>query len=458
MNLLQIPGSIQMTQMAQANDRRKSPALHQPFIGPDYGSQWLADFRRAAVAHFDRIGYPSADDEQWRFINLASITQTAFQPVAEPGHIAPQDMAKYSLAGRGCHELTFIDGVFAPAQSHFLGLDGLIEFHSIKNAAGGHSERVSRYLGHELPTMSNGFAALNAAGFADGMFLYLPAGVVVDKPIHILWITSRHKRPTVVFPRLLISGCSQSRATVMQTFASLDSDHPVLTNAATEAICGRDSQLELITIEREASHAFHITNQAAHVHAGANVQTLAFNTGALLVRNNLSVHLAEPFAQATINGLVISSGNQRVDNHTLLDHARENCPSHELYKSLLAGNAAGVFRGKILVRPDAQKTDSKQTSKTMLLSDDAVMNSQPQLEIYANDVKCTHGSTTGPIDEEQLFYLRSRGVSEVQARSLLTYAFAGDVLNRVMSPVAREILSQLTADCLRQLHIDAVGS
>jgi Fe-S cluster assembly protein SufD len=182
------------------------------------------------------------------------------------------------------------------------------------------------------------------------------------------------------------------------------------------------------------------------------------STGALLVRNNLAVHLAEPFGEATLNGLTISSGHQKVDNHTTLDHAAENCPSHELYKSLLGGSSGGVFRGKILVRPGAQKTDSKQTSRTMLLSDDAVMNSQPQLEIYANDVKCTHGSTTGPIDEEQLFYLQSRGVTAAQARSLLTYAFAGDVLNRIIHPVVREFVSAYTSECLHRLHIDAVGS
>lgn len=447
-----------MTQMAQVNDQRKKMALHTPIIGPNYGSKWLADFRQAAVHLFDRIGYPSADDEQWRFINLSPITQTTFHPVVEPGAVPPSELEKYSLSSKGFYELVFVDGVFSSTLSSSRGLVGLIEFYNFKDAVGGQSERIGRYLGHELPTGSNGFAALNAAGFADGMFLYLTAGVVVDKPIHILWLTTVHSRPVVVFPRLLINACSQSQATVMQTFASLNSDQPVFTNAATEVIGGRESQLELIMIEREAPHAFHITNEAIHVHAGANVQTLAFNSGALLVRNNLNVHLAEPFAQATINGLTISSGNQRVDNHTTLDHASENCPSHELYKTLLAGNAAGVFRGKILVRPDAQKTDSKQTSKTMLLSDNAVMNSQPQLEIYANDVKCTHGSTTGPIDDEQLFYLQSRGVSEVKARSLLTYAFAGDVLNRVLNPAAREYLSQLTSDCLHQLHIDAVGS
>ncbi len=447
-----------MTQMAQVNNQRSDQARNSPVIGPDYGSRWLADFHQAAAAAFDRIGYPDADDEQWRFINLSPIRKTTFHPAVEPGHVPPQELAKLSLADRGFYELVFVDGMFSPAHSHTGDLADKIELCRFKDAAGKDAQRISPYLGQELSALSNGFAALNSAGFADGLFLNVPAGVAVGRPIHILWLTTRHSRPVVVFPRLSVNACDHAQATVLQTFASLDSDQPVLTNAAVEVVSGRESQLELITVEREASHAFHVTNQAVRVHTGARLQTLTFNSGALLVRNNLHVQLAEPFAQATINGLTISSGHQHVDNHTTLDHARENCPSHELYKSLLAGNAGGVFRGKILVRPDAQKTDSKQTSKTMLLSDDAVMNSQPQLEIYANDVKCTHGSTTGPIDDEQLFYLRSRGVSAVKARSLLTYAFAGDVLNRVLNPVTREFLSELTSDCLHRMHIDAVGS
>lgn len=244
-----------MTQMAQANDQRKKQALHTPIVGPDYGSKWLADFREAAVNLFNRIGYPKADDEQWRFINLSPITQTAFQPVVEPGAVPPAELARFSLADRGFYELVFVDGLFSPALSSSRGLVGLIEFHNFKDAVGGHSERIGRYLGHELPTISNGFAALNAAGFADGMFLYLPAGVAVDKPIHILWITTAHRRPVVVFPRLLINACSQSQATVMQTFASLNSDHPVLTNAATEVISGRERHRYALHVPRSVPFA-----------------------------------------------------------------------------------------------------------------------------------------------------------------------------------------------------------
>ncbi len=447
-----------MTQTVQTDQRLKGRTAHTPHIGPHHGHKWLEEFHHAGAAAFEKIGWPSTDDEQWRYINITPITQTSFRPAAGPGSADRGELAGVSLAGRGFYELVFVDGHFSPELSEIGDLARLIEFQCFHDASGDRTDRIRRYLGHELPAMSNGFAALNTAGFSDGIFLYLLAGVAVQKPIHILWFTTRHARPTVVFPRCLISAGSGSQATIIQSFASLESDHPPLTNAATEVICGRDSRLELIKLEREAPHAFHVANEAVHVHAGAKFQSLTFNAGALLVRNNMTVYLAEPFGEATLNGLTISSGNQHVDNHTMLDHAAENCPSHELYKSLLAGNAAGVFRGRILVRPDAQKTDSKQTSKTMLLSDDAVMNSQPQLEIYANDVKCTHGSTTGPIDEEQLFYLQSRGVSAARARSLLTYAFAGDVLNRIIHPEVREYISTLTSECLHRMHIESVES
>ncbi len=425
-------------------------------VGPDFGRPWLAEFRQAAAKTFARVGYPSATDEDWRYTPLAPLTQNHFRTIPAAGAVSRDAIAHLSLASRGFYELVFVDGYFSAALSQTTGLSGLIEFHNFQGAAGGESDRIAKYLGHELPSGINGFAALNAASFSDGVFLYIPAGVTVDKPIHILWATTRHNHPVMVYPRGLIYACSQSRAVIVQTYADLDSDHPVFTNVATEVIAGRGSHLELIKIQRQALLGLHMANEAVHVHGSATFQSLAMNLGAVLTRNNLSVHLAEPFAQATLNGLTISAGSQRVDNHTLLDHARENCPSHELYKSLLAGNAAGVFRGKILVRPDAQKTDSKQTSKAMLLSDSAVMNSQPQLEIYANDVKCTHGSTTGPLDDEQLFYLQSRGVSAQQAQALLTYAFAGDVLDRIIDPAAREFISVLVAEALSRLHIAPV--
>ncbi len=417
--------------------------------GPSYGVDWLRQMRQHAAETYAATGLPPVTDEEWRLTNTAPIAKINFQR-SGGGVLEPGELGGLCLKAAGAQQMVFVDGAFSPELS---SVAGKVDVLTLRQAMEHHAQRIRRFLGAAMPAEANGFSAMNLAGFEDGAFIYIPPDQGEMGLIHLLWITSRHDHPVVTQPRNLLIIGANSRATIVQSYAG-SSSHPTLCNAVLEMDVGPGAKIELIKLQRESEQTYHIANDMIVMHEHAALQCLVVNTGGHLVRNNLTVLLAEPFAQATLNGLTLATGNQHVDNHTMLDHARENCPSHELYKNLLGGRAGGVFRGKILVRPNAQKTDSKQTSKTILLSDEAVMNSQPQLEIYADDVKCTHGSTTGPLDDEQLFYLRSRGVAAAEAGALLTFAFARDVLLRIWHTGMREYLEEFVAAELHRLHLD----
>ncbi len=425
-------------------------AKPSPPTGPCHGVDYLRQRRDSAAGIFKTLGFPPVTHEEWRLTDVAPIAKIDFFRPTANHTLAADQLKGLCLKRMGAQQMVFVDGRFSPELS---SVAGKVEVLTIRQALEKHTDRVQRYLGLELPVEVNGFSAMNLAEFEDGAFIYLPPDQGDVGLVQLLWATTDHPHPVAVHPRHLLIIGSNNHATIVQSYISF-SRQPTLCNAALEMVVGTGARVELIKLQRENENGFHIANEAIYLHEHATLQTLVVNTGGKLVRNNLTVQLAEPYAEATLNGLTLATGDQHIDNHTMLDHARENCPSHELYKNLLGGKASVVFRGKILVRPDAQKTDSKQTSKTILLSDDAVMNSQPQLEIYADDVKCTHGSTTGPLDDEQLFYLRSRGVPAAEAGALLTYAFARDVLLRIWHTGMREYLEEFVASELHRLHLD----
>jgi Fe-S cluster assembly protein SufD len=348
-------------------------------------------------------------------------------------------VARSSFGPDAAAELVFVNGYFAPGLSNTGNLPRGAFAGGIAASLDAHSQHLERHLGRHADVAENPFVALNTGFIADGAFVHLPRGTAPDGPIHLLFVSTGDPQPTVSHPRVLIVAEDNVQAGVVETYAGAD-DAVYWTNAVTEVVVGPGASLDHNKLQQEGLSAYHTS--ATQVRLARDARFVSHNTtlGGRLTRNDVNVTLAGRGADATLNGLVIIGGQQHVDNHTMLDHTEPNCPSHELYKHVLAGRATGVFKGKILVRQAAQKTDSKQTSKTLLLSDDAYMNSQPALEIYADDVKCTHGSTTGPVDESMVFYIRSRGVSLDAARHLLTYAFAADVTRRIkVEPVRRRI-------------------
>jgi Fe-S cluster assembly protein SufD len=320
-------------------------------------------------------------------------------------------------------------------------------------------EVVQRYLGQLADFGTKAFTALNTALAFDRAYVYIPDSVILDEPIQLLFLssTSPGADPVMTSARALIVAGDRSQSRIVETYVGAPGSR-YFTNAVTEIVAGENSVVDHYKVQEESLEAFHIASMHVHAARSANFSSHSFSLGGRLVRNDASALLDGEGAECTLNGLYLADGERLVDNHTTIDHAKAHCPSHEIYKGILGGKARAVFNGKIIVRQDAQKTDAKQTNRALLLSDNASINTKPQLEIFADDVKCTHGAAIGQLDEDAIFYLRARGLTYFEARDMLINAFAGDILNRVkIEPLRvaleRELYAQLAKDLA---EIDAV--
>jgi Fe-S cluster assembly protein SufD len=423
------------------------------------GRPWLDRLRQSAIDRFDSVGFPSSTDEAWRHTNINPITRTAFQH-AEREELAGDHISDFSFGTDAAAELVFVNGHFAPGLSRIANLPRGVRIKNLAGALEKDSAEIEKHLGKYASIESNPFVALNTGFVRDGAYVHLTRGTIVENPIHLLFISSPGNEPSVSHPRVLFIAEEGAKATIVETYAGIGQG-VYFTNAVTEIFASANSHIDHYKMQQEALQAFHVATMQVQLERDGNFVSHSASLGSKLTRNDLNVVMNGPNAYATLNGLVIISGDQHIDNHTLLCHDKPHCLSHELYKHVLSDRAAAVFHGKIYVQKDAQKTDSKQTSKALLLSDNAVMNSQPALEIYADDVKCTHGSTIGPVDEEMVFYLRSRGVSLEAARHLLSYAFAADVTRRIkVEPVRRRLEDFMAAQhgLPQDLRITDLGS
>ena len=406
---------------------------------------WVEELRRSALDQFAHAGFPTRKLEEWRFTDTSAIAAAPFA-VAEASHdpIAIEHAQSFGFGAEAAVELVFVNGHYKPQLSRLGKLPAGAKVVPLHDALASGDEHVRPHLARHCSAATDPFVALNTAFLRDGVFVYLPRNTTVDGPIHLLFVTAAEGR-TVTFPRVLVVAEENAEAQVVETFAGTGPG-AYLTAPVTEFVVGRDARVDHCKVQQESTAASHVASMKVHLAGNARFVSHNATLGGLLTRTDAGVTLAGEYADATLNGLVLLDGTRHCDNHTLLDHAAANCPSHELFKHVLAGRSTAVFKGKILVREHSQKTDSKQTSKTLLLSDDAQMNSMPALEIYADDVKCTHGSTTGPMDEEQIFYLRSRGVAADAARHLMTYAFAADVTRRIrVGPVRARVENFMAA-------------
>jgi Fe-S cluster assembly protein SufD len=390
--------------------------------------------RRKAIDHFAAVGFPTLRDEEWRFTSVAPLTRIPFR-LAESGPGVGEDLAEQiNRLGPG-YRAVFVNGHFAPQLSTG-GLAG-----SLAEYLHRHPDRVERHLGTLAGFDQSAFTALNTAFFGDGAFVSIPPGKEIAEPIHLVFVSTGRGEPAVAHPRNLIVAGRHSRATIVETYLGSPED-VYFTNAVTEIVLEEEAGIDHYKVQREGAQAFHVATQQVQQNRGSTLTSHLINLGGSLVRNDVNAVLAGQGCECTLNGLYLASGRQHVDNHTRIDHAKPHCASHELYKGILDGQAHGVFNGKIYVHQDAQKTDAKQTNKTLLLSEQAVINTKPQLEIFADDVKCTHGATVGQLDAEAVFYLRSRGIGQREARDLLTFAFANDILQRVRPEALRAELER----------------
>ncbi len=411
------------------------------FEKPAGGPPALSRLRQTAAARFQELGFPGARDEEWRFTNLAPLARVPFKlagPAPDAG-AAPELTQALARLGDGPRAV-FVNGRFVADLSRLDGAE-----------AGSLTEQGCRGQG-KVPFLAeyasfdkHPFVALNTAFLGDGFYLRVPKGQVLARPIQVVYFSTSPGEPTVSHPRALIVAEAGSQATVVETYLGPEND-VYFTNAVTEIVVGQGAVVHHYKVQRESTEAFHIATLQVQLVPAARFSSHAIALGGALVRNEANAVLAGADGECTLNGLVVAGGHQLIDNHTRIDHAQPRCASHELYKHILDGQARGVFNGKIFVHADAQKTDAKQTNQTLLLSDDAVIDTKPQLEIFADDVKCTHGATVGQLDETAMFYLRSRGIGLAEARSLLTYAFANDIISRIqVAPVRRQLEDFLLA-------------
>jgi Fe-S cluster assembly protein SufD len=436
-----------MTQLAEK--------LH-PWVAegrPAGGPRWLQDLRERAAATFTSLGFPTVRDEEWRFTNVAPITAGEFRP-ATPASLSAASLDAVPYAGIAQLRLVVVNGRFAPELSRLTGLPRGLQAGSLAAAINGElqsdSEMVQRYLGQFADFSSRAFVALNTAYVQDGAYVQVPDGVVLEEPLQILFISSSAE-PSVNYPRTLLVLGERSQARIVETYVGAG-EVPYFANAVTEVFAGENAVLDHYKVQQENDNAFHVASMHVNAARSATFSSQSFSLGGKLVRNDAIATLDGEGAEVTLNGLYLADGDRLVDNHTTIDHARPHCPSHEIYKGILGGRARAVFNGKIIVRQDAQKTDAKQTNRALLLSDEALINTKPQLEIFADDVKCTHGAAIGQLDDDAIFYLRARGLTYAEARDMLIHAFAGEILDRVkIEPLKVALEAELYAQLARDL-------
>ena len=402
--------------------------------------RWLQSLRQDAFARFSETGFPTTHDEDWRFTNVAAVANTAFE-LAGPETVSREQLAPFGASQFASH-LVFINGLFSQELSAVAALPKGVTVGSLAAQLKSDPASVEQHLGRYLNTQRDPFAALNTAFIEDGVFVYVPRGVVVENPIYVLYITVPGATPTMNHPRNLIIADENSQVTVAEDYVSLG-EGTSFSNAATELVAGDNASVAHYMVVREGDQAYNFSTLRIQQGRHANVATHSLLLSGALVRNNVHPVLAGEGSECLINGLFMANGRQHMDNYMLVEHASPHCDSRQFYNGILNGQSHGVFHGRIIVHKDAQKTDAKQTNRNLLLSDDAQIDTKPQLEIYADDVKCTHGATIGQFDDNALFYLRSRGLAEAAARHVLLLAFANECLNRMNSPQLRDHLEKM---------------
>jgi Fe-S cluster assembly protein SufD len=408
---------------------------------------WLQSLRRQGFARFSETGFPTTHQEDWRFTNVAAISRTEFEPAPDV-RISPADLDAFRTSDFPC-QLTFVNGRFAPGLSRIPEL-GKVKVSSLAQALASDPGSLQKHLGNYLNYRRDAFAALNTAFIQDGAYIHVSRGTVVEQPIYCLYVSVAADKPFVEHPRNLIVVEENSQASIIEDYVSLENSGSAVSfsNTVTELVAGENAVISHYMLVRPAQDAYNVSTLRIQQGRASNVATHSVLLSGALVRNNVHPVLAGDGAECLINGLFMANGRQHMDNYMLVEHASPHCNSRQFYNGVLNGQSHGVFHGRIIVHKDAQKTDAKQTNRNLLLSDDAQIDTKPQLEIYADDVKCTHGATIGQVEENALFYLRSRGLDEASAKHLLLLAFANECLDRMDSDQVRHHLERLVTEWL----------
>lgn len=402
--------------------------------------------RRAAISKFAELGFPSTRNEEWKYTNVATLASNKFKLASEAPAVTQNDIAPFLFGAMEQSLLVFVNGRFLPKLSRVLVQNKDVVIDNLASALrnGGATSELAQYAAFE----QEAFIALNTAFAHEGAFINVPSGAVVEAPIHLLYL-SQSENEFAAHPRNLILLGKNSQARIIESYHSLHGG-AYFNNIVSEIVLEENAQLEHVRIQNESRKAYHIAAREVKQSQHSVYTSISVDLGGALVRNNFNLRLAAENCEGNLYGFYMASAAQLVDNHTLIDHLMPHCQSNEHYKGILADKAQGVFNGKVMVHKDAQKTNAYQSNQCLLLSDEANINSKPQLEIFADDVKCSHGATIGQLDEEQLFYLRARGIGLEEANAMLRYAFASEILQRIDMPAVAEKLDEMVHASFRQ--------
>jgi Fe-S cluster assembly protein SufD len=394
---------------------------------------WLHDLRKNAIDRFTKLGFPTTRLEDWKYTNVGPLATMPFQAAdfrwdGVTGDRLSELPLAHSAFSECCSRVVFVNGHYIPQLSS-PDIPERIIVGSLASAIKQRIPVVRKHLARSASFQDQAFVALNTAFLEDGAYIEIPSGVTTAQPIYVLFVSTADE-PIASHPRTLIVVGENSQASIVEDYLALG-EGSYFTNAVTEITVGENSKIEHYTLQAEDEKAYHVSTISANQARSSSLTTHSVSLGGALVRNDVNIALNGEGAECILNGLYIAAGQQHVDNHTIIDHVQPHCSSRELYKGVLDDQSSAVFNGTIIVRKDAQKTDARQSNKNLLLSEGATINSKPQLEINADDVKCAHGTSIGHLDEDSVYYLRSRGVGLAEARTVLTYGFANDVLNRM---------------------------
>jgi len=403
----------------------------------------LESVRNSGAELFRNMGFPGKREENWKYTDV--------RPIAGGNFVLPQDggdsidrdsVNKARPAGLDCHEVVFINGRYAAEYSSAGNLPEGVIIENLAAAATRHQALISSHISHYADAGGNPFTALNTAFIQHGCLIFVPADTVLEKPVHLLYLSGKHEQPFAAHPRNLIVLSENAGATIIESYCGLD-EGSYFTNTVTEACVQKGAVLQHYKVQHEGRGCYHIGNFEIRQGQDSRVESCSIALGGALVRNDIRARLDAEGAGIRLNGLYLARGRQHIDNHTRVDHLRPRTRSHENYRGVLNDHARGVFNGKVVVHAQAQKTDASQNNANLLLSDTAEVDTKPELEIYADDVKCAHGATVGQLDQDMLFYLRSRALDETTARNLLTFAFADEIIRDITMAPLRRYLEQM---------------
>jgi len=398
--------------------------------------------RKDAISKFAELTFPTQKDEEWKYTNISSLQKHNFSPAAAKANVSSDTINKFLFDKMEHSLLVFVNGNYSLELSKLIDIPKGVVIGSLAEALKNNNPVVKKHLGKYAENENYFFTTLSSAFTKDGAFIYVPDGKVVGDPIHIIFITKSGSEKILTQPRNLFVAGKNSEVTIIEHYVS-DEDSIYFTNSVTEIVADENAIVDHIKLQEESNKAFHIARMEVDQERSSNFSSHLISHGAEISRNDFNAKFNDDGSECMLNGLFMIGDEQFFDAHTMIDHAKPHCNSHEHYKGILQDKSKGVFNGKVMVRQDAQKTNAFQQNNTILLSDDAVMNTKPQLEIFADDVKCSHGATIGKLNDEAKFYLKSRGIGEDAATAILIHAFASDVITSIKIPALRDYLEEI---------------